>query len=192
MGKTGEGGGCWARFKGTNWLRWRSWEGFFRGSCWYAPSLIHPAFMKEGKWVTPLTSSQTIAAACKGVAQRLTYVPCRLCVCMPVCMCEREKGTDEWHRPQNLRPWGCDSWPEAAEQRRAHSTPRGHETSHSSRCKDAWTETCRFLLNQIRTIQERSSLQPFKILPKRTVSRGHIAQKRWGGLQDAQQVRGEQ
>lgn len=62
-------------------------------------SLIHPAFMKEGKWVPPLTSSQTIAAACKGVAQRLTYVPWRLCVCMPVCMCEREKGTDEWHRP---------------------------------------------------------------------------------------------
>lgn len=114
----------------------------------------------------PVTSSQMIGAARKGVIQG-AWPMSLMYVCLCVC-----KG--EWHMPQNLRAWGGDSWSEAAEHSKGLHHTGGCDTSHSSRGEDAQVETSRSLMNQIWMTQEKSSLQSLKM---RTVWRGHMTPK---------------
>lgn len=110
MGETWEGGGCWTHFK-----RAQTWdkepekasleEG--AGECSHLITLT--SWKRSGG--CPHTPSPTTLAACNGIVRAWLMCP-GLCVCTTMSV-EREE-TDKWHRPQNLRSWSSNSWPEAA------------------------------------------------------------------------------
>ena len=149
MGDTWEGGGCWTHLKDTNWGKEHEKASFKEVA---DLRITHSPWLHERDQMDAAPYSKSNDMGClQRDRPELDLCPMEVvCVCVhhSVCIRQRRKlisNTDlqiEGHgvATHGLRLQGREG---------ARSTSEGCETCHSSRCKDAWTDTCRFLLSQI-------------------------------------------